>query len=430
MQVSVESGAGLERRVTVGLEPERIEGEVEKRLREFARTARLPGFRPGKVPVKVLRQRFGQQLRNEIFGDLVQSTLAEAIGQENLRPAGTPVVDPDIDPAAKRYEYTATFEVLPSFELGSLEGKILKRPTAEVQEADVDALLERLREQRKTFDEVERPAQDGDRLTISFAGTIDGEAFDGGSAENAEIELGSGRMIPGFEAGLVGAVAGEERTLDLSFPDGYHAEHLKGKPVSFAVTVNTVSGPVLPEVDADFAKAFGVEDGDLDRFREDVRGNMGRELKQRIEARIKNQAMALLLEANEIELPQVLVSEEMRALKEQMRQSVGNSKLELPEELFENDARRRVALGLVIAEVVKANGIQVDKDRVREVVEDMASTYENPQEVVDHYYSDKAQLSSVESLTLENQVVDWVVTQVTVEDDPSTFQELTAPAAG
>jgi trigger factor len=429
MQVSVESGEGLERRMTVGLEADQVEGEVDKRLREFARTARLPGFRPGKVPVKILRQRFGQQVRGEVFGDLVQSSFLEAVGQEALRPAGAPRIDPDLDHLAKRYAYTAVFEVLPEFELGSLEGKMLRRPVAEVQESDVDALIQRLREQRKTFEEADRPAEEGDRVTASFVGSIDGEPFEGSSGEHVEIELGSGRMIPGFESGLVGARAGEERTLELSFPEEYHAAQLKGKPVRFAVTVEAVAAPKLPEVDESFAKAFGVEDGDLERFRKDVRTNMERELRQRIDARIKKQALDLLLEANRIELPQVLVAQEIRALKAQVRENMsGVRQFELPDNVFEEDARRRVALGLVIAEVVKANEIQVDQERVREVVEDMASTYENPQEVVDYYYSRREHLSSVETLTLENQVVDWVMTQVTVEDEPQTFEELTKPA--
>jgi trigger factor len=430
MQVLVESGEGLERRMTVGLEPERVEGEVDKRLREFARTARLPGFRPGKVPVKILRQRFGGQVRSEVFGELMQSSFVEAVGQENLRPAGAPSIDPVIDQADKRYSYTATFEVLPTFELGTLQGKVLKRPVSEVQDADVDALIQRLREQRKTFDEVNRPAENGDRLTISFKGTIDGEEFEGGSGENTPLELGSGRMIAGFESGMVGATAGDERVLDLSFPDDYHADHLKGKPVSFEVTVHSVAAPRLPDIDEEFAKGFGIADGDLDAFRKDVRSNMERELKQRVEAQIKKQAMDLLLEANKIELPRVLVAEEIRALKEQMRKNIGGTgTLELPDGTFEDEARRRVALGLVIAEVVKANGIEVDRGRVRGAVEDMASTYEDPQEVVDFYYSSKDHLASVESLTLENQVVDWLMTQVTVEDEPKTFEELTNPSA-
>jgi trigger factor len=247
--------------------------------------------------------------------------------------------------------------------------------------------------------------------------------------QDAKIELGSGRMIPGFESGLEGARAGDERKLELQFPDEYHAEQLRGKPAVFDVRVSEVAEPVLPAVDAEFAKAFGVEDGDLDRFRADVRQNMERELKQRIEASVKNQAMDLLLEANKIALPDALIREELKALKQQARQNVGGGQFELPDELFQDQARRRVALGLIIAEVVKVNDIKVDEERVREAVEDMASTYEHPQQVVDYYYSNKEHLASVESLTLENQVVDWVLARVAVEDEPGTFKELTDPAA-
>lgn len=432
MQVSVESGEGLERRMTVGLEPERIDTEVDKRLREFARTARLPGFRPGKVPVKILRQRYGGHLRQEVFGELIQSSFSEALAQEELRPAGAPQIEPELDESAKRYAYTAVFEVLPQFELAALEGKTLKRPVSEVRDEDLDAMVKRLREQRKAWNPVERPAETGDQLTISFAGTVDGEPFDGGSGEDTKIELGSGRMIPGFEDGLVGAQAGDERRLDLQFPDEYHAEHLKGKPVVFEVRVGEVAEGVLPEVDAELAKQFGVADGDLDKFHADVRQNMERELKERVEARVKNQAMDLLLEANQIDLPSVLITQETKALKDQMRQNMnmGASSFELPDELFQDQARRRVALSLIIAEVIKANDINVDQDRVREAVEDMASTYEQPQEVIDYYYSKKEHLVSVESLTLENQVVDWVLDQAIVEDEVTTFQELTAPATG
>jgi trigger factor len=422
----VQSGEGLERRMTVGLAQEAIDSEVEKRLRDFARSARLPGFRPGKVPVKVLRQRYGQRLRQEVVGEMVQSSFSQAVAQENLRPAGAPHIEPEIDETGGRYGYTATFEVLPSFELGSLEGKVIKQPVAEVTDADLDALIGRLREQRKTWSPVERAAQSGDKVTISYEGSVDGESFPGGSGKDVEIELGTGRMIPGFESGLVGAAAGEERTLELMFPGDYRAEQLAGKAATFAVTVHEVAEPVLPELDAEFAKSFGVEDGDLERFRNDVRTNMERELKQRIEGRMKQQTMDLLLQANPIELPQVLVTQEIGALREQTSQGIkGSSSFQLPDSLFEEQARRRVALGLIIAEVVKANGIQVDPKRVREAVEDMASTYEDPQEVIDFYYKNKQHLASFESLALEGQVVDWVRERVTVEDEPTSFHAVT-----
>ena len=423
MQISVESGEGLERRMRVGLPPERIEVEVDKRLRTFARSARVPGFRPGKVPLKVLRLRYGDQLRREAFGELVEPSLGEALAQESLRLAGPPQIEPDIDQASQRYAYTAVFEVLPQLQLGSLEGKTIKRPRVEVEEADLEGVIERLRSQRKTWKEVERAARDGDRVAVAYTGTIDGKTFEGGSSGHSEIELGEGRMLAGFEAGLMGAAAGEERSLELRFPGDHPAEPLRDKPVSFAVKVKSVAEPVLPEVNADFVRAFGIEDGDPERFRSEVRGNMERELKKRIQARIKTQVMNLLLEVNPVELPRVLINEEIKILKAQLRQSVGGQ-MELPDAMFEESARRRVALGLILGEVVRSQGIKVDPDRVRAVVEDMASAYEKPQEVVDLYYGSKDKLRSVESLTLEDQVVDWVLNQARVEEEAQTFSQL------
>jgi trigger factor len=427
MQVSVETGQGLERRMRVDLPLDQIQGEVDKRLQQLSRNARLPGFRPGKVPVKLLRQRYGEQVEGEVFGELVERTFPQAVAQQSLRPAGAPRIEPDIDHAARRFAYIAVFEVLPQLQLGSLDGQVVKRPVAEIGDGDLERMLDNLREQRKTWEPAGRPAQTGDTLVISFTGTMDGEAFEGGSGSGARIELGSGRMIPGFEDGLVGAGAGETRTLDLTFPEGYHKESLAGRAVRFEVTVDAVEAPVLPELDADFARSFGIEDGDIERFRSDVRGNMNRELKQRIDARVKEQVMELLVSQNPIEIPTVLVAQEIQALKDQMRQTMGGSRMELPDDLFEDSARRRVALGLIIAEVVKAQGIKADPERVRAAVEDLASTYEDPNEVMDYYFGSRDRLAPVESLVLEDQVVNWVLGQVGVEDEPTSFAELTAP---
>lgn len=427
MQVSVENGAGLERRVTVALELEKVESAVEDRLRNLSHSARLPGFRPGKIPLKILRLRYGEPIRNEVLGEMMQSSFAEALIQESLNPVGKPSFNLDMNPAAGHYAYTATFEVLPEFELSPLAGNSVKRPMVEVGDKDLEALIERLREQRKTFLDVDRPAQMGDRLKISFSGTLAGETepFPGGMAKDLFLMLGGGQMIPGFEAGLVGVTVGEERVLELTFPDNYHAEHLKGKPASFTVVVHAVAEPQLPVVDEEFAKAFGIEDGDLGRFREDVRANMSRELKQRVEAKVKSQVMDLLLETNPIEIPKSLIADEIQSLKEQMRNNMrGAPKVELPDGLFADNARRRVALGLVLAKVVKTNDLKADPERVREAVNDLASTYEDPQEVVDYYYGNKEHLASIEALALESQVVDWVLSQVLVEDEPQSFQQL------
>lgn len=432
MQVAVGNGQGLERWMTVGLEADQIDAEVEKRLREFARSARVPGFRPGKVPLKVLRQRYGSQMRQEVFGELVRTSFSEAVAKEELRPVGVPQIDLDIDVSARHYAYTARFEVLPRFELSHLDGKTLMRPVAEVTDADLEAMLMRLRKQQRTWAAVERSAQLGDRLEISYTGTLDGEPFEGGSEEDIRVELGLGDMLPGFEEGLVGVRAGDERRLDLTFPDfpdQHPSKRLSGKPVVFTVRVGEVAKPVLPELNADFAQGLGFPDGDLDGFRLELRRNMEHELRELIRDRVKGQVMDLLLEVNRIDLPEALVREEIGALKQRIRKNLGGGNLKHPDDLFRDWARRRVALGLILGEIVRANGIEVDPKRVREIVEDLASTYENPQQAIDYFYADQERLALAESLTLENQVVDWVLGQVTVEDEPTTFEALSKPAA-
>lgn len=427
MQVSVESGDGLERRMRIDLPFERIQGEVDKRLQQMLRSARLPGFRPGKVPLGVLRQRYGEALQQEVFGDLVQSSFGEAVAQESLRPAGRPRIEPDIDREQQRFAYMAIFEVLPEFQLASLSGRVVKRPVAQVTEADLESMIERLRAQRKTWEAGEAPAERGDRVTVSYTGTLDGAPFEGGSGSGSQVELGSGRMIPGFEDALIGASPGETRSLDLQFPDGYPRQDLAGKPVHFEVRIDAIERSVLPMVDAAFVREFDVEDGDLDRFRADVRANMQRELDQRLKSRTKERVMNLLIETHAIEIPGALVQEEIRALRDQMRENLRGGRMELPDALFEDSARRRVTLGLIIAEIVKQNGIKADPARIRAAVEEMAATYQEPQEVIDYYYGDRQRLAPVESLVLEEQVIDWALGQVTVEDELLIFDQVTAP---
>ncbi len=428
MQVSVETGEGLVRRMRVELPFERVQDGVDKRLAEITRSVRLPGFRPGKVPLKVVRARFGGEVEREVFADLVQSSFSEAVAAQALRPAGGPQIDADIDRGARRYAFTATFEVMPRIEPAALDGKVVKRPSAEVTEADVEATVERLREQRKTWTPVERAAQDRDTVTVSFTATIDGEPLPGGSGTAVPVELGSGRMIPGFEDGLRGVTAGETRTLDLTFPEGYHRGELSGRAVRFEITVDSVAEATLPPVDEDFARAFGVADGDVARFRDEVKANLDRELKKRVRARIKESVLDLLLGSHEVDLPAVLVGGEVEVLRSQMRESLGAPpNMELPGVLFEEGARRRVALGLIIGELISRQGLRADPPRVRAAVEELASTYEDPKEVIDYYYADRKRLASVESLVLEDQVIDWVLSQVTLEDEPTTLAELTAP---
>jgi trigger factor len=408
---------------------EEVEAEVEKRLQKLGRSARLPGFRPGKVPLQVLRKRYGAAVHQEVFGELVESSFSEALMQESLRPAGMPRIEPEIDPVEQRFGFTAIFEVMPQLEVAPLAGRVVKSPVAEIKDEDLENMIQHLRRQRATWAAAERPAEQGDRLTISFTGTVDGEPFEGGSASDVQIELGSARMIQGFEEGLIGASAGDRVSLDLVFPDPYQAEHLAGKAVHFDVTVDAVEESVLPEVDAAFVEAFGIDDGDIARFREDVRKNMEREMRQRLDSRRKESVMNLLLSAHDVELPEVLVQTEIRAMSEQMHETLGSKDLSLPEGLFDEAARRRVSLGLIIGEIVKRQGLKADPQRVRAAVEDSASTYDYPEAVIEYFYEDPKRLVSIESLVLEEQVVAWVLEQVEVEEEVLTFAQLTDAAA-
>ena len=430
MQVTVEAGEGLARRMTVELPADDVEQQVDQKLREVARQARLPGFRPGKVPMRVLRQRFGESVRGEVLGAMVQSTFPQAVAEQELRPAGQPRIEPDIDTKSGRYAYVARFEVLPEIDLQDLAGKRVARPVAEVADADVERMIERLREQRRTFEDVERPAQDGDRVTISFTGSIDGEPFEGGSGESRQLVLGSGTFIPGFEAQLEGVRAGDERLVEVTFPEDYQNSELAGRAAQFQVSVETVAEPHLPEVDAEFMTAFGIGDGDFERFRADVRTNMERELKQRIESKLKSQVMDALLEANPVDLPEVLINEEIQSLKQQTLQSAGGVNIDLPSELFAESAARRVKLGLVIAEVVKRHELQPSQERVRELVEELASTYERPEDLTRYYYADQQRLASVEAVAMEELVVERMLETADVEEEASSFDALTENGDG
>lgn len=431
MQVSVESTSALERRLTIGVPAERIESEVTKRLQQTARRAKVPGFRPGKVPMSVIRQRYEDSARQEALGDLIQSSFYEAIVAEKLNPAGAPSVEPKVFEKGKDLEYVATFEIYPEIQVAGFEGITVERPQAEVSEADVDNMLDILRKQNTRFEAVERAAENGDQLNIDFVGKIEGEAFAGGSAKGTALVLGSGRMIPGFEDALVGAKAGEERVITPTFPEDYQNLELAGKTAEFTVTVNAVAAPVLPELNEQFFALFGVSEGGLEGFRAEVRKNMERELRQAIKSKVKNQVMEGLLAANPVELPKALVANEVQRLRVQaVQQFGGNIKPEqLPAELFEEQAKRRVSLGLIIAEVVKQAELKPDDARVRELIEEMASAYQEPEQVVAWYYKNEQQLGEVRSVVLEEQVVDTVLQKAKVTDKPVSYEEAVKPAA-
>ena len=430
MQVSVENTSALERRMTIAVPAERVENEVNKRLQQTAKRAKVAGFRPGKVPMSVIRQRFEADARQEAFGDLVQASFYEAIVEQKLNPAGAPAVEPKSFEKGKDLEFVATFEVFPEFTVAGLESISVERLSAEVADADLDNMLEVLRKQNTRFEAVERAAQNDDQVNIDFVGKVDGEVFAGGSAKGTQLVLGSGRMIPGFEDGLVGAKAGEERVVNVTFPEDYQNLDLAGKAAEFTITVNSVSAPVLPELNEEFFAQFGIKESTLEGFRAEVRKNMERELRQAIKTKVKNQVMDGLLAANPIEVPKALLENEVNRLRVQaVQQFGGNIKPEqLPAELFEEQAKRRVVLGLIVAEVVKQFELKPDDAKVREMIEEMASAYQEPEQVIAWYYKNDQQLNEVRSVVLEEQVVDTVLQKATVTDKSVSYEDAVKPA--
>ncbi|WP_341937140.1 trigger factor [Marinimicrobium sp. C2-29] len=432
MQVSIETTSGLERRLTVGVPAAEVDSEVQKRLQQAAKNIRINGFRKGKVPMKVVKQRYGDSVRQEVLGEVINRSFYEAVRKEEVKPAGQPSIEPKQFGEGKDLEYVATFEVYPSVELGDFSGYEITRKKAEVTTEDVDKMIEVLREHQATWKEVDRAAQEGDQVNIDFVGTRDGEEFEGGSAEGQDLVLGSGSMIPGFEDGLVGLKAGDEKTLSLTFPDDYQAEDLRGASVEFKVKVNSVSEKELPELDKDFYAKFGVEKGGKPQFRKEVKANMVRELNNAIKADTKNQVMNALIESHKPDLPKALVDSEIESLRQQMMQRFGGQQQDfdvkslLPDTMFQEEAERRVALGLIVGEVIKANDIKVDPERVKSMVEELASTYEQPEEVVNYYYQNRELLSSVESAAMEDQVVDYILEKAKVTDQPSNYDEIVA----
>ncbi|CAM4067756.1 Trigger factor [Pseudomonas reidholzensis] len=430
MQVSVENTSALERRMTIAVPAERVETEVTKRLQQTARRAKVPGFRPGKVPMSVIRQRYEADARQEAFGDLIQSSFYEAVVEQKLNPAGAPAVEPKSFEKGKDLEFVAIFEVFPEFTVAGFDSINVERLSAEVADADLDNMLEVLRKQNTRFEIVERAAQNDDQVNIDFVGKVDGVEFAGGSAKGTQLVLGSGRMIPGFEDGLVGAKAGEERVVNVTFPEDYQNLDLAGKAAEFTITVNSVSAPQLPELNEEFFAQFGIKESTLEGFRTEVRKNMERELRQAIKTKVKNQVMDGLLAANPIEVPKALLENEVNRLRVQaVQQFGGNIKPEqLPVELFEEQAKRRVVLGLIVAEVVKQFDLKPDEDKVREMIQEMASAYQEPEQVISWYYKNDQQMNEVRSVVLEEQVVDTVLQKATVTDKSVSYEDAVKPA--
>ena len=431
MQVTEQSVNGLERTIKIQVPSADIDTAVQKKLQSLAKEVRLNGFRPGKVPLQVVRKRFGGQVRQEVLGDIINESYHNAMTQENYRPAGMPSIEPVAnEETPEEFAYTATFEVYPEIELASLNGSSVVKTDSSVEESDLDEMMETLRQQRKVWNDVDRPAATGDQVVMDFTGSIDGEEFPGGSAKDAPLELGSNSMIPGFEDQLVGVSKGDEKTISVNFPDDYRATDLAGKEAQFQITVHAVKMSELPEVNDEFAKEFGVEEGGVQGLRADIKENMERELKQALENRDKQAVMDLLLEKNDFPVPGSLIKEEIGRLKKQLldqMQAPEGSQPELGDEMFESDAERRVKLGLLVAEIIKKNELKPDPDKVRSTIESMAASYEDPSQVVDYYYSNQEYMQNVEGLVLEKQVTDWAMEQASVESQAKTFKEVMNP---
>ncbi|HYC47733.1 MAG TPA: trigger factor [Burkholderiales bacterium] len=431
MQANLESLGTLERRLSVAVPMSEINQEVDARLKRLSRTVKMHGFRPGKVPLKVVAQQYGPQVRQEVLGDAIQKSFGEAVRQQNLKVAGYPHFDPK-PPAddASDFEYSATFEVYPEVKLGDISGLTITRSQLEVGDAEVDRTIEIMRKQRVTYEPAERGAENGDRVTLSYVGRIDGAEFAGGKAENQQVVLGEGRLLPDFETQLNGMKAGETKTFDVRFPDDYHGKDVAGKTASFEVTVGEVAAPKLPEIDAEFAKSLGVVDGDLERMRSEVRANLEREVKTRLRERVKDQVMQALLDSTQVQVPKALVESEIDRLQELTRQDFAARGLPvkadtpLPREMFEKQAERRVNLGLILAELVKTHQLQAKPEQVRASVEEQAQSFEHPQEVVRWYYQQPERLREFESMALEDNVVEWALKTAKVEDKPIEFDEL------
>lgn len=430
MQANLETISNLERRLNFSLPTQDVDGEVSSRLRRLAQTVKMHGFRPGKVPMKVVEQQYGLQVRQEVLADRLQKCFGDAVRDNNLRVAGYPKFE--AKPAgdgAGNYEYSATFEVYPEVALGSVTDAEIVRPVLKVTDAEVDKTIEVLRKQRATFEPIERAAQGDDLVTIDFSGRIDGQPFQGGEAKDLQMLLGAGRMLPEFESAVTGMNPGETRSFDLAYPEDYHAKEVAGKTSQFSLTLKQVSEPKLPALDAEFAKSLGVADGDLDKMRAEIRLNVEREVDARIKARLKEQVFKLLNDKASLEIPQSLIEIEMQNLAQAAQRDLEargmkTQDVPLPADILKTQAERRVRLGLILAEVVRANALQAKPEQVRAAVENHAKSFEQPQEVVKWYYSSPERLHEFESAVIEQNVVDWVASSARTQDQPVGFDEL------
>ena len=435
MQVSVETTQGLERKMTVEIPREKVDTEIKTRLKSLAGQVKLAGFRPGKVPMSEIKRRYGGRVEQEVIGEMVRNSFYEAVSQENLRPAGLPQIQPKTENEGQEtnnIEFVATFEIYPDIQINTLDQIKVEKPALEINVQDIDKMVETIRKQSKRWIPVERASQSGDRVTIDFDGKVNGETFKGGSGKDLSIEIGSKRMIPGFEEALIDVNVDDEKVFSLNFPAEYHVKELAGKPVEFQTKIKKIETAELPELNDEFAASFGVTEGGLEAFRNQVKENMLREAEQKIKGIVKQQILDGLVAQIPVELPKVLIDNEIEALQRQRRASLGVKEGEpipaMENSAFEEQARRRMALGLILSEIVKQNQIKVEPAKLRQAVEAIAASYERPEDVVKYYYSEKQHLAEVENLVLEDSAVEWVISQATVNNKPVSFDDLMNPA--
>ena len=427
MQVSVETTQGLGRRLSITIKSEDITKAVDKELINTAKKVRIDGFRKGKVPLKIVEQRYGASILQDALSDLMQRNFVEAIIQEKLNPAGAPVYTPKEYKNGEDYTFTVEFEVYPELKVKDLDKIEVEKPVAEVVDADVDTMIETLRKQQGTWKEVNEPAKEQYRVTLDFVGKVDGEEFEGGKANDFVLVLGQGRMIPGFEDAIIGHKASDQFDINVTFPEDYHAENLKGKPAVFAATLKKVEELELPELTEEVIKRFGIADGTIDSLRNEVRKNMARELKATIRNKIKAQVIDGLIKNNEIDIPSALVDREVDVLRQQAVSRFGGNvkqSMDLPKELFEAEAKRRVSVGLLFSEIIESNKLKADDARVQSLIDDIATAYEDPNEVSEYYRNDKKAMDNIRSVALEDQVVDLLLESAKVTDKNYSFSEL------
>jgi trigger factor len=427
MQVSVEKTSELSRKMTVSVPEAVIQEKMAERLKTLARQVKIDGFRPGKVPQNVVNKMYGEKVRGEVAGDLIQSTYYDALRDQKLNPAGQPHIH-DLD-ETEGFKYIAEFEVYPEISLAGIEGLEITKTLATVEESDVDAMIEKLRTQKKTWNEVGRASQDKDRISIAFSGVCEGENFTEGRVQDFQLEIGAKQMIPGFEDNLIGLKKDDGKTFLVTFPEEYNNAKLAGKVADFDVEIFKVEEPVLPAIDEGFIKAYGTQDGLLNSFRDDIKANMQRELTQALHGKLKNAVLDALYEKIQLPVPNILIDEEIQTLmkpyiESAKRQKLKKEDLQLPKEMFKAQAERRVALGLILGEIIHTKEFKVDDDKVRTTIEDMAKSYEQPEAYVSWYYSDKSRLHSVQQMVLEDQTVEWLVSKAKISDETMSFNDI------